>query len=106
MPATFAALRCDLSTVCVVILFLQVDLDFSAGVSGFEVAQPVGRVVKRESPIDYRCDLSSLEETGQDRHVRFVELCNVSNELLANEPGPQIAVEFAKQTGRKIFMPS
>src|SRR5207302_10110672 len=59
---------------------------FASSVALFQVAKRVSRFTQFVSPVDDRCHLSGLHEIGQDHHVLFVELRDVTDELLADKP--------------------
>src|SRR6266567_6585013 len=83
-PATFAAVRCELSILLVVISFCSDDY-FSTGVAFFEIVDCILCLTNLVSPVDDRRDFSGLHQIAQNIQVIFGQFRNVGDELLAGE---------------------
>src|SRR5882724_11927981 len=71
----------------------------------FQITKSISGLIQFVSPIDHRRYFSGLHEIGEECHVLFIELRNVGDELLADEPRPHIRVQLAGQTHRDTVMP-
>src|SRR6266480_2876584 len=90
IPATFAAVRCELSILSVVIChfcwrLFDGDHDFSVRVTFFQIAKRSLRLTHFVSAVDDRRYFSRLHQIAQDIQIVFGQFSNVEDELLLVE---------------------
>src|SRR5438552_15752103 len=84
IPATFAAMRCELSILLVVISFCS-DGHLSVRVTFFQIADCILCLTNLVSAVDDWRDFSGLHEIAQNIQLVFGQFRNVEDKLLAGE---------------------